>query len=173
MPSKIQVNNLLNCRLGFSNTLFCSHGNCSSIPILNQHNAIHTDILLASDIVLGHIDFQHTKILFSAQKCQCLRRIGWSHHNFKENRLEKFGSSKVNLTISGDNATENASLVSFISFLPSIKDIFANGTSARVHMLDPHAERLIEFPNDIKGRICILYIVVRQFLAIKLLCSSQ
>ena len=51
----------------------------------------------------------------------------------------------------------DAHLVCLVSLAPCLGNVPAHSSSARIHVLEPHAKRRIELPNDIERRIGILY----------------
>ena len=73
LPCELEVSKLPGSRLSLCNTLVCSDRLCVDVSVLNQHTAVHADILLADSVVLRHIHLQNAEILLRAEKFESVR----------------------------------------------------------------------------------------------------
>ncbi len=92
----------------------------------------------------------------------------WRHDDLQENRLHQFGRLARYGAVRGDDTAEDRHLVGLVSLRPGIHDIPPDGSTAGIHMFEPHAERLIELAHDAQRGVGILYIIVRHLLAVEL-----
>ena len=173
MPAEIQVGHL--CRGGFC--LRHAHigrdGFRRHVEILHQQAAVDADILLGIGVALLHIDLQQPQVFLRAEHFERPFVEFRRHDDLEEARFHQLGRLARYGAVRGDDPPEDRHLVGLISLRPGIHDILADGSTAGIHMFEPHAERLIELADDTQRGIGILDIVVRQLLAVELTGKSQ
>ena len=173
MPAEIEILHLLRSGLRLRDAHIGRNGLRRHVEVLHQQTAVHADVLLLSDGALLHIDLQQPQVFLRAKHFErALVEFG-GHDDFEENRLHQLGRLLRNGTVRRHDTAENRHLVGFIGLGPRFYDILSYRRAAGIHMLQTHAEGLVELAHDAQRGVGILNIVVRQLLAVELSGKSQ
>ena len=104
LPTEVEVNKLLCCGLNFCDTHILGDLLAFEVGILYEQSACHAYILLLLLVGFLHVHLKQTKILLACEHFKSLRLEFGSHHDLKEDRLEKLGSLSVQRTVHSHDA---------------------------------------------------------------------
>ena len=173
-PSKLQISQLLLCRLHLGNAHIRRDSLSRGVQLLRQQPAVHAHILHVRCGICRHIHLQQAQVLLRAEHLQRALREFWSHDDFQEDRLHQLCRLARYLAVGRYDAAEDAYLVRLVGFRPRVHHVLTYRCAARIHVLQAHAERHIaKLPHDIQRSVRILYIIITQLLTVQLLCRRQ
>ena len=87
-----------------------------------------------------------------------------SHDDLKEDRLHLAGYLSRERTVHRHDTAIDADFISLVSACPCLEKIFPDACPAGIHMFQCHTEGFAELPDDIKGCVRILDIIVAELL---------
>ena len=73
LPCEIEVGELGLGRLRLGHTLPCAYRNNAAVPVLDEHTAVHADILAADLVIPGHIHLENAEILLGLEQFKGIR----------------------------------------------------------------------------------------------------
>ena len=174
LPGKLHIDHLGLVRLCLGDAHFRSQLDSAVVQVLDKHASVNGNVLLALHSVRGHIYLEQPEVLFGAKYLERFRGKFRSHNYLEEYRLHQGSGLSVNRAVRGYYSAEDAYLVGFVCLGPGVRCIFSYCRSARIHMLETYAERRsAKFPYNVESCVGVLYVVVRQFLAVELLGAGE
>ena len=173
LPSEVRLGELSLRGFNFCNTHLCSHSLHLSVQLLGEQTAVHADVLRNRSIGAGHIHLHNAEVLLRRQNLKGFGGVVRSDHYLEEDGLHTRSNLCREGAVHSHYSAVDADLVGLISRLPGFLDGLSHSSAAGIHMLEGHAERLLEVAKHVQCRVCVLDIVVGEFLSLNLLGECQ
>ena len=173
LPAEVRIGQLRLRGLHLRHAHFRGDGFHLGVQLLDQEAAVHAHILRNRGVGTGHVDLHHAEVLLGGEDLQGFRGVGRGDDDLQEDGLHAAGHLGGKFAVHAHDAAVDAHLVGLIGGLPGLLDGLSHRGAAGIHMLEGHAEGLVEVPQHVQGRIGVLDVVVGQFLALDLLREGQ
>ena len=168
LPAEVEIGHLGLGGLHFRHAHIHRHFLHLGVQLLGEETAVHAHVLGHGASVVVHVDLHHAEVLLGGEDLQGLRGEGRGDDDLQEDGLHAQGDLGGQFAVHAHDTAVDAHLVGLIGGLPGFLDVGAHGRAAGVHVLEGHAEGLLEVAEHVQGRVGILDIVVGEFLALDL-----